>query len=115
MVQHINAGKLRALGVTSEKRTQLLPQAPTMAEAGVKGVVVTSWQAVVGPRGLPPEVRSKLHAALVAALNDEAVKPKLVAQGFEIVADTPEQFAKFQAAEYARWKRVIEVGKITAD
>jgi hypothetical protein len=51
----------------------------------------------------------------VAALNDDAVKPKLVGQGFEIVADTPEQFAKFQAAEFARWKKVIEVGKITAD
>jgi len=115
VVQHINAGKLRALGVTSDRRTQLLPQVPTMAEAGVKGVVVTSWQAVVGPKGLPAEVKSKLHAALVAALNDDAVKPKLVAQGFEIVADTPEEFAKFQAAEFARWKRVIEVGKITAD
>jgi tripartite-type tricarboxylate transporter receptor subunit TctC len=115
VVQHINAGKLRALGVTSEKRTQLLPQVPTLAEAGVKGVVVTSWQAVVGPKGLPAEIKSKLHAALAAALNDDAVKPKLVGQGFEIVADTPEQFAKFQAAEFARWKRVIEVGKITAD
>jgi len=115
VVQHINAGKLRALGVTSEKRTQLLPQVPTMAEAGVKGVVVTSWQAVVGPRGLPADIKAKLHAALVAALNDDAVKPKLVGQGFEIVADTPEQFAKFQAAEFARWKHVIEVGKITAD
>jgi tripartite-type tricarboxylate transporter receptor subunit TctC len=115
VVQHINAGKLRALGVTSEKRTQLLPQVPTMAEAGVKGVVVTSWQAVVGPKGLPAEIKAKLHAALVAALHDDAVKPKLVGQGFEIVADTPEQFAKFQAAEFARWKKVIEVGKITAD
>jgi tripartite-type tricarboxylate transporter receptor subunit TctC len=115
VVQHINAGKLRALGVTSERRTRLLPQVPAMAEAGVKGVVVTSWQAVVGPKGLPAEVKSKLHAALVAALNDDAVKPKLVGQGFEIVADTPEEFAKFQAAEFARWKRVIEVGKITAD
>ena len=115
VVQHINAGKLRALGVTSDRRTQLLPQVPTLAEAGVKGVVVTSWQAVAGPKGLPAEVKSKLHAALVAALNDDAVKPKLVAQGFEIVADTPEEFAKFQAAEFARWKRVIEVGKITAD
>ena len=115
VVQHINAGKLRALGVTSDRRTQLLPQVPTMAEAGVKGVVVTSWQAVAGPKGLPAEVKSKLHAALVAALNDDAVKPKLVAQGFEIVADTPEEFAKFQAAEFARGKRVIEVGKITAD
>ena len=115
VVQHINAGKLRALGVTSDRHTQLLPHVPTMAEAGVKGVVVTSWQAVVGPKGLPAEVKSKLHAALVAALNDDAVKPKLVAQGFEIVADTPEEFGKFQAAEFARWKRVIEVGKITAD
>jgi tripartite-type tricarboxylate transporter receptor subunit TctC len=115
VVQHINAGKLRALGVTSEKRTQLLPQVPTMTEAGVKGVVVTSWQAVVGPKGLPAEIKARLHAALVAALNDDAVKPKLVGQGFEIVADTPEQFAKFQAAEFARWKKVIEVGKITAD
>ena len=115
VVQHINAGKMRALGVTSEKRTQLLPQVPTMAEAGVKGVVVTSWQAVVGPRGLPADLKSRLHAALVAALNDEAVKPKLVGQGFEIVANTPEQFARFQAAEFARWKRVIEAGNITAD
>jgi tripartite-type tricarboxylate transporter receptor subunit TctC len=115
VVQHINAGKLRALGVTSEKRTQLLPQVPTMTEAGVKGVVVTSWQAVVGPKGLPAEIKARLHAALVGALNDDAVKPKLVGQGFEIVADTPEQFAKFQAAEFARWKKVIEVGKITAD
>ena len=115
VVQHINAGKLRALGVTSEKRTQLLPQLPTMAEAGVKGVVVTSWQAVVGPRGLPADIKAKLHAALVGALNDDTVKPKLVGQGFEIVGNTPEQFAKFQAAEFARWKRVIEVGKITAD
>jgi tripartite-type tricarboxylate transporter receptor subunit TctC len=115
VVQHINSGKLRALGVTSEKRTQLLPQVPTMAEAGVRGVEVTSWQAVVAPRGLPADVRAKLHAALVGALNDDAVKPKLISQGFEIVGNTPEQFAKFQAAEFARWKRVIEVGKITAD
>jgi tripartite-type tricarboxylate transporter receptor subunit TctC len=115
VVQHINSGKLRALGVTSEKRTQLLPQVPTMAEAGVRGVEVTSWQAVVAPRGLPADVRAKLHAALVGALNDDAVKPKLLSQGFEIVGNTPEQFAKFQAAEFARWKQVIEVGKITAD
>ena len=59
-----------------------MPQLPTMAEAGVKGVVVTSWQAVVGPRGIPPDIKSRLHAALVAALNDDAVKPKLVGQGF---------------------------------
>ncbi|MEJ7928408.1 tripartite tricarboxylate transporter substrate binding protein [Ramlibacter sp. AN1015] len=115
VVQHIAAGKLRALAVTSDKRSQLLPQVPTLEEAGVKDVNVYSWQAVAAPKGLPAEVRTKLHAALVAAINDEAVKPKLLSQGFEIVANTPEQFAKFQADEFARWKRVIETGKITAD
>jgi len=61
------------------------------------------------------EVKTQLHAALVAAINDPQVKPRLVDVGFEIVANTPEQFTQFQAAEFARWKRVIEAGKITAD
>ena len=115
VVQHINAGKLRALAITGDKRSALLPNVPTMAEAGVKGVDVYSWQAVAAPKGLPADIKSKLHDALVAGLNDPAVKAKLQEQGFEIVANTPEQFATFQAAEYARWKRVIETGKITAD
>ncbi|MGM9487867.1 Bug family tripartite tricarboxylate transporter substrate binding protein [Ideonella sp. YS5] len=115
VVQHINAGKLRALAITGDKRSALLPSVPTMAEAGVKGVDVYSWQAVAAPKGLPADIKAKLHAALVAGLNDPAVKAKLQEQGFEIVANTPEQFATFQAAEYARWKLVIETGKITAD
>jgi len=115
VVQHVAAGKLRALAITSAKRSPLLPQVPTLAEAGVKDVDVYSWQAVAAPKGLPADVKAKLHGALVAALNDEAVKAKLVAQGFEIVANTPEQFAAFQAAEYARWKNLIESRKISAD
>jgi len=59
--------------------------------------------------------RIVVAAALVAGLNDPAVKPKLLELGFEIVGNTPEQFTAFQAAEFARWKKVIEVGKITAD
>lgn len=115
VLSHINGGKMRALAVTADKRSPLLPQVPTLAEAGIKGVDVYSWQAVAAPKGLPADVKSKLHGALVSALNDESVKPKLLAQGFEIVANTPEQFAQFQAAEWARWKKVIESGKITAD
>ena len=60
-------------------------------------------------------IKAKLHQAIVTALNDPAIKPKLPDLGFEIVGDTPEQFAAFQAGEFARLKRVIEVGKITAD
>jgi tripartite-type tricarboxylate transporter receptor subunit TctC len=115
VVQHVAAGKLRALAITSAQRSPLLPQVPTLAESGIKGVDVYSWQAVAAPKGLPADLKAKLHAALVASINDEAVKAKLVAQGFEVVANTPEQFTKFQADEFARWKKVIETGRITAD
>jgi tripartite-type tricarboxylate transporter receptor subunit TctC len=115
IIAHIKAGKVRALGVASEKRNPLLPEVPTLAEQGVKGAEVQSWQAVAAPKGIPADVKAKLYATIAAALNDPAVKEKLVAQGFEIVANTPEQFAKFQAAEYARWKQLIETRKISAD
>jgi tripartite-type tricarboxylate transporter receptor subunit TctC len=114
-LQNIKAGKLRALAITSTKRSPLLPEVPTMEELGFKGVTVYSWQAFAAPKGLPVGILAKLHETLVAGLNDPAVKPKLLELGFEIVGNTPEQFTAFQAAEFARWKKVIEVGKITAD
>ncbi len=112
---NIRAGKLRVLAITSAKRSPLLPEVPTLDELGVKGVTVYSWQAVAAPKGLPADIKTKLHDAIVAGLNDPAVKPKLLDLGFEIVGNTPEQFTAFQAAEFARWKKVIELGKITAD
>ena len=114
-ITNIKAGKLRALAITSAKRSPLLPDVPSMEELGITGVTVYSWQAVAAPKGLPVDIKAKLHQAIVAALNDPAVKPKLLDLGFEIVGNTPEQFTAFQASEFARWKRVIEVGKITAD
>lgn len=115
IIQHIKAGKVRALGISSANRNPLLPEVPTLAEQGVKGAEVQSWQAVAGPKGLPADVKAKLQAEIKAALNDPAVKEKLLAQGFEIVANTPDEFAKFQAAEFAKWKQLIETRKITAD
>lgn len=115
IIQHIKTGKVRALGISSEQRNPLLSEVATLAEQGVKGAEVQSWQAVAGPKGLPADVKAKLQAEIKAALNDPAVKEKLLAQGFEIVANTPEEFAKFQAAEYAKWKSLIETRKITAD
>lgn len=114
-ITNIKAGKLRALAITSLKRSPLLPDVPTMDELGLKGVTVYSWQAFAAPKGLPADIKAKLHDALVAGLNDPAIKPKLLELGFEIVGNTPEQFTAFQAAEFARWKKVIEVGGITAD
>jgi len=115
VVQHIHGGKLRALAVTSGDRNPLLPQVPTLNEAGFSGVQVASWQGVVAPKGLPVDLRRKLHAALISSLQEDSIRTRLVSQGFEIVANTPEQFAQYQAAEFARWKTVIEVGRIAAD
>ncbi|MEK8047813.1 Bug family tripartite tricarboxylate transporter substrate binding protein [Ideonella margarita] len=115
VLQHINAGKLKALAVTGDKRSAVLPAVPTLAEAGVKGVDVYSWQAIVAPKGLPADVRSRMGEALTAALADAKVRQQFTAVGLEIVGNTPEQFTTFQARENARWKQLIETRKITAD
>lgn len=115
VLNHIKAGKLKALAVTGDKRAAGLPQVPTLAEAGVSNVDVYSWQAVAAPKGLPANVKTKLHGAIVGALNDPELKAKLTEQGFEVVANSSDEFAKFQAQELARWRTVIETGKIEVD
>jgi tripartite-type tricarboxylate transporter receptor subunit TctC len=111
----IQGGKVRALAVSSAKRNPLLPNVPTLRELGINGAEVESWQAVAAPHGLPADIKAKLHDAIVAGLNDPEVKKKLLAQGFEIVGNTPEQFATFEAQESARWKKLIETRHITAE
>ena len=111
----ILSGKLRPLSITSAKRSPLLPNVPSLEELGIKDTNVYSWQAIAAPRGLPSDIKTKLHAAIVSSLNDPQIKTKLLDLGFEIVANTPEQFTTFQAAEFARWKKLIETRKIQAD
>ncbi len=111
----IVAGKLRPLVITSAKRSPLLPNVPTLDELGIKDAGVTSWQAVAGPRGLPADVKARIHAAIVATFNDPQVKARLLEVGFEMVLNTPEQFAAFQAAEYAKWQKLITSRNIKAD
>jgi len=115
VLPQVKAGKVRALAVTSARRSALLPDVPTMEELGFKGVTVTSWQAFAAPKGTPVDIRNKLRDAIVVALNEPATKAKLLELGFEIVGNTPEQFTAFQAGELARWKKVIEVGNIKPD
>ena len=109
---HVKAGRLKILGVTSGKRHPVFPDTPTMAETGVQGLEVYSWQAFAAPKGLPKEVSDKLQPALVAALKDPEVAKKFDEIGFEVVGNTPKEFADFQAAEVKRWKEVIEKGNI---
>jgi len=115
VLQHIRAGKLHAIAVTGDKRSPVLPDVPTLAEAGVAGAEVYSWQGIAAPKGLPASVKQKLADAAIAAINDPAVKKRMLDLGLEIVASTPEAFTAYQAREFARWKTVIETRKITAD
>ncbi|HSI39074.1 MAG TPA: tripartite tricarboxylate transporter substrate binding protein [Xanthobacteraceae bacterium] len=112
VANQIKAGKLKVLGVTAEARNPLLPETPTLREAGVPDLVVYSWQAAAAPKGLPADVRAKILAAINAGLKDPAVATKLKDLGFEVVANTPEQFTAFQAEEEARWRQVVQKGNI---
>lgn len=115
VLPHIRAGKLRAIAVTGDKRSPVLPEVPTLAEAGVKGAEVYSWQGMAAPKGLPAATRKALSDAVIAAMQDTELKKRMLDQGLEIVASTPEEFTAFQLREWARWKTLIETRRITAD
>jgi tripartite-type tricarboxylate transporter receptor subunit TctC len=115
VIQFIKADRMRPLAITSAKRSPQLPDVPTMAEAGVQGVQVTSWQAIVAPKGMPAAQRDKVAAAFVRALHEPKVKDQFVSVGYELVANTPAQFAAFMQEESDRWKKVIDAGHITAN
>jgi tripartite-type tricarboxylate transporter receptor subunit TctC len=115
IAEQVRSGRLKALAVTSSQRVAALPDVPTMAEAGVKELEVYSWQAAAAPKGLAPAVRAKLEAELAASAQSPEVKAKFEAVGFDVVANNGNQFAAFLADEIARWKTVIETGKISPD
>jgi len=108
VLPHIRAGKLRAIAVTGAQRSPVLPDVPTLGEAGVPNAVIYSWQGLSAPKGLPAEIKAKLADAAIASFKDPAVAKAMVEQGLEIVASTPEEFTAFQAREFKRWKTLIE-------
>jgi tripartite-type tricarboxylate transporter receptor subunit TctC len=102
------AGKLRALAVTTAKRSSIAPDVPTLAESGLPGFEVGSWQGVFAPAGTPPEIVKRLNAEIVKALNLPDVRDKLSGLGAEIVADSPEEFSALVKAEVAKWADVVK-------
>jgi len=105
----IKAGKLRALAVTSPKRSALLPKVPTMAEAGVSGFEMVSWQALYAPHGTPKEIVQRLNAEVVRALKQPAVQQRLSQQlGMEIVGSTPAELAALMDKEIPRWAALVK-------
>jgi tripartite-type tricarboxylate transporter receptor subunit TctC len=101
------SGRVRALAVTSAKRTPALPDVPTVAEAGVPGYEATTWTGIVGPAGLPKPLVARLNAELVKAVASPTFRQKAAAIGSEPVSSTPEQFGAFIRSEHAKWGDVI--------
>jgi len=112
---HVAAGTVRALAVASKSRAAVLPNVPTLAEAGYPGILAENWYGLYAPTGTPADVRAQLYAELAKALKSPDVRERLTAQGAEIRETTPEQAAAFLDAEFAKWQRVVAQANVHAD
>ncbi len=113
--QQVQAGKLRAIGVTGPKRSALMPDVPTIAEAGLPGYAFETWFMVFAPAGTPQPVVAKLNAALNTALNAPALKARMVREGFDPMPTTPEQARARLAKEMPLWAKLIKERGISAE
>lgn len=110
----IKSGRMRALMLTASQPAVLLPDVPTAASIGVP-LEVTSWQAMAAPAGTPPAIIQRLHQAAVKGMSATDVRERMASQGFDIVANTPEQFSDFLKREVARWKVAVKESGATLD
>ena len=112
---HIRSGKLRPLGTSGLKRNPILPEVPTIAEAGVPGYEANNWWGLVAPAGTPPAVIEKLHKEVTAVLNSPEAQKQFSAEGATILQMNPPEFTKFIASEMAKWERVVKEANIKAE
>jgi tripartite-type tricarboxylate transporter receptor subunit TctC len=98
---------MRALGVTSAKRSPVVPELPTLAEAGVPGFESTTWQGLAVPAATPRDVIHRLHAELVKVVQSDDLRSRLIAMGTDPVGSSPEQFAAYIRLETAKWGKLI--------
>src|SRR5258705_3071858 len=112
----VQAGRLKAFGISTATRSEALPQVPTMIEAGYPEMVSSSWQGVFVPAGTPRPIVDKIHAALLATMESSEVKQRFAGGGVDVmISKTPEDFAAFVAAETARWGKVAKESGATVD
>ncbi len=115
ILPHVQAGKLKVLGVADEKRAPQLPAAPTFAEQGFPGFNVYSWYGVVAPTGTSREIVERLHASFAQVLKDPEVVARFAQQGISILADNPESLSRFMQAEQARYAEAIRISGAKID
>jgi tripartite-type tricarboxylate transporter receptor subunit TctC len=115
VAEHIKAGLVRPLAVTTLKRTAAFPDIPTVDELGIKGFDATTWHGLVAPTGMPPAIVDKLHDALVAALKDDGVNRQLATLGVEIVGSTPNEFAEYIKMETPKWTEIVRASGAKVD
>jgi tripartite-type tricarboxylate transporter receptor subunit TctC len=115
VIGHIEGGRVRALAVTTLKRTKILPDIPTMDEAGLKGFDASTWHGLVAPAGTPPQVIAALHDAAVKALHDPTVETSLEKLGVDIVGDTPKEFQAYINSEIPKWTAIVKASGATLD
>jgi tripartite-type tricarboxylate transporter receptor subunit TctC len=111
----VKAGKLRPLAVASSKRIASLPDVPTVAEAGLPGFEVVSWQAIFAPAGTPKPIVQRLNADIAKVLKMPDVKVKLDELGVDPAAGPPEQLAAFQKSEIAKWAKVVKAAGVKVE
>ena len=104
---HVRAGKLRAVGISSPKRTPQAPDLPTVAESGVPGFSAVPWYGVLGPPSLPKPIVTKLSTEIARAIALPDMQERFVAQGIDLQSSTPEQFAALIKAEVVKWRKVV--------
>jgi tripartite-type tricarboxylate transporter receptor subunit TctC len=111
---HISAGRIKPLGVSISKRSSVLPNVPTIAEAGLPGYYAASWYGLLLPRGVPRDIVKRLALETGNAMRAPDIKERMTRQGFDPVGGTPEQFAGFMREEIKRWERVVKTAGIKA-
>src|SRR6185369_625382 len=115
IVPQVKAGKLRALGAARSTRSPLLPDVPTVSEAGLSGFEVGSWYGFHAPAGTPKPVIDKLHAEMVKAMNTPELRERFSNVGAETIANTPAQYGAFVQAELKKWSKVIQATGVKVD
>ncbi len=115
VMQHIRAGTLRALAITSPERSPLVPDVPTCVESGVPGLVAVNWWGVLLPAGTPNAIADKFYADLVKVMHDPDVKEKFAQLGVEAISGTAEQFAAYMRSESAKYAKLIKEANIHAE